>query len=85
VIEKLSDSGEAEGDPNDITYFTLGNTYFLIGDKSSALNEYEILKKLNIHLAGQLFDLINNYRIGLKQKKEKENVKTESYRNCLYH
>ena len=60
VIEKLSDSRDIEGDPNKITYFNLGNAYFLNGDKSSALNEYEILKKLNINLANQLLDLINN-------------------------
>ena len=36
----------------------LGLTYFLIGDKSSALNEYKILKNLDINLANELFDLI---------------------------
>jgi len=36
----------------------LGGTYFIIGDKNSALNEYKILKELDIDLANKLFDLI---------------------------
>jgi len=36
----------------------LGLCYLLIGDKNSALNEYKILKELDIDLANELFDLI---------------------------
>jgi S1-C subfamily serine protease/Tfp pilus assembly protein PilF len=36
----------------------LGTSYLLIGDKSSALDEYKILKELDINLANELFDLI---------------------------
>ena len=41
-------------------HFGLGSLYFLIGDKSSALDEHKVLKKLDINLANQLFNLINN-------------------------
>jgi tetratricopeptide (TPR) repeat protein len=40
------------------SHFVLGLSYFLIGDKSSALNEYKILKNLDINKANELFDLI---------------------------
>jgi len=40
-------------------HFGLGGLYFLIGDKSSALDEYKVLKELDINLANQLSDLIN--------------------------
>jgi len=36
----------------------LGLSYFQIGDMGSALNEYKILKELDINLANELFDLI---------------------------
>ena len=46
-------------DPDHVNaYYCLGFSYFEIGDKSSALNEYEILKKLDINLANELFDFI---------------------------
>ena len=46
-------------DPNDANpHFNLGIAYFQIGDKNSALNEYKILKELDIDLANKLFDLI---------------------------
>ena len=49
-------------DPNDVLcaifHFDLGYSYFLIGDVNSALNEYKILKELDIDLANKLFDLI---------------------------
>ena len=49
-------------DPNDVLcvifHFDLGYSYFLIGDVNSALNEYKILKELDIDLANELFDLI---------------------------
>ncbi len=41
-----------------IFHFNLGLSYFLIGDNNSAVNEYKILKELNIDLANELFDLI---------------------------
>ncbi len=37
----------------------LGNSYVLIGDRNLALNEYKILKELDINLANELFDFIN--------------------------
>ncbi|MBU4480533.1 trypsin-like peptidase domain-containing protein [Patescibacteria group bacterium] len=36
----------------------LGAAYLCIGDRNSALNEYKILKELDIDLANKLFDLI---------------------------
>jgi len=39
------------------SHFNLGISYLLIGDKSSALNEYKFLKELDINLANKLFDL----------------------------
>ena len=46
-------------DPDHVySHFGLGFSYFRIGDKSSALNEYKILKNLDINLANQLFDKI---------------------------
>ena len=41
-----------------LAHFNLGISYFLIGDKSSALNEYKILKELDIDKANELFDFI---------------------------
>ena len=40
------------------SHLGLGLTYLLIGDKNSALNEYKILKTLDINKANELFDLI---------------------------
>jgi len=46
-------------DPDDAdAHYNLGVTYILIGDRNSALNEYKILKELDIDLANKLFDLI---------------------------
>ena len=39
-------------------HYVLGGTYFFFGDRNSALNEYKILKELDIDLANQLFDTI---------------------------
>ncbi len=39
--------------------FNLGVSYFLIGDINSALDEYKILKGLDINLANELFNFIN--------------------------
>jgi len=45
--------------PDDVgNHYNLGGIYHLIGDKKSALNEYEILKELNIDSANKLFDII---------------------------
>jgi len=41
-----------------LAHLNLGISYFLIGDKNSALNEYKILKELDIDEANKLFDLI---------------------------
>jgi tetratricopeptide (TPR) repeat protein len=40
------------------THWILGVSYVMISDKNSALNEYKILKNLDIDLANKLFDLI---------------------------
>ena len=46
-------------DPSNAFYhFYLGGSYVEIGNKSSALDEYKILKNLDIDLANKLFDLI---------------------------
>jgi len=39
-------------------HYSLGVAYFLIKDRNSALNEYKILRELDIDLANKLFDLI---------------------------
>jgi len=39
-------------------HFHLGVSYFLVGDINSALNEYKILKELDIYFANRLFDFI---------------------------
>jgi len=39
-------------------HFYLGGTYKIVGDEKSALNEYKILKELDIDLANKLFDFI---------------------------
>lgn len=39
-------------------HFGLGLMYLRIGDRNSALNEYKILKELDINLANKLFDFI---------------------------
>jgi len=39
-------------------HYRLGIDYLLIKDRDSALNEYKILKELDIDLANELFDLI---------------------------
>jgi tetratricopeptide (TPR) repeat protein len=43
---------------NVYSHLGLGLAYLLIGDKNSALNEYKILKELDIDKANQLFDFI---------------------------
>ena len=46
-------------DPEHVNaHYNLGIIYLMIRDKSSALNEYKILKELDIYLANELFDLI---------------------------
>ena len=40
-------------------HHNLGIAYLLIRDRNSALNEYKILKDLDIDLANELFDLIS--------------------------
>jgi tetratricopeptide (TPR) repeat protein len=46
-------------DPDNIAaHFGLGLMYLLTGDKNSALNEYKILKELNVYKANELFDMI---------------------------
>jgi len=40
-------------------HYGLGSTYFKIGDKSSALNEYKILRILDINIANELAILFN--------------------------
>jgi len=45
--------------PDDASaHLSLGEYYLKIGDKNLALNEYKILKELDISLANELFDLI---------------------------
>jgi tetratricopeptide (TPR) repeat protein len=39
-------------------HYSLGVAYLLIKDRDSAINEYKILKELNIDLANKLFNLI---------------------------
>ena len=39
-------------------HYSLGVAYLLIKDRDSAINEYKILKELDIDLANELFDLI---------------------------
>jgi len=41
-----------------IAHYSLGVAYLLIRDRNSAINEYIILKELDIDLADKLFDLI---------------------------
>ena len=41
-----------------LAHFGLGESYLLLGDKSSALEEYKILKTLDQNLANELFNLI---------------------------
>ena len=41
-----------------IAHYNFDLIYLRIGDKSSALNEYKILKELDIDKANELFDLI---------------------------
>jgi len=46
-------------DPDNVdAHYGLGVYYSLIGDKSSALNEYKILKELDVDKANDLFDLL---------------------------
>ncbi len=46
-------------DPNNVdAHYALGGISFFVGDKNSALNEYKILKELDIDLANDLFDTI---------------------------
>ncbi len=45
--------------PDDaMAHFGLGLAYFLLNDRGSALDQYEILKKLDTELANGLFNLI---------------------------
>ncbi|MBA7535700.1 hypothetical protein ES705_27958 [subsurface metagenome] len=39
-------------------HFGLGRAFLMVGDKSLALDEYKVLKELDIDLANKLFDLI---------------------------
>jgi hypothetical protein len=41
-------------------HYNLGLTYLNLGDKKSALQEHETLKKIDSKTARQLLDLINN-------------------------
>ncbi len=43
-----------------MAHCNLGITYLAAGDKSSALEEYKILKTLDAKLANKLFNLIHN-------------------------
>ena len=46
-------------DPDNVdAHYGLGVYYSLIEDKSSALNEYKILKELDIDTANELLDMI---------------------------
>ena len=46
-------------DPDNVgAHVALGLSYHLIGDNNSALNEYKILKELNINVANDLFNMI---------------------------
>ena len=46
-------------DPDDAeAYFALGVVYVAIKDRDSALEQYEILKKLDSELANKLFNMI---------------------------
>jgi hypothetical protein len=42
-----------------LAHHNLGVAYLATGDKSSALEEYKILKTLNAEQANELFKLIN--------------------------
>ncbi|MFH1230981.1 MAG: tetratricopeptide repeat protein [Planctomycetota bacterium] len=42
------------------TYYNLGAAYMATGNKSLALEQYEILKKLNVELAQKIYKLINS-------------------------
>jgi len=57
AIEAIKQAIRIEPDDAE-TLYNLGVTYILIGDRNLALNEYEILKELDINLANELFDLI---------------------------
>jgi hypothetical protein len=56
-IEAYTQAIRIEPD-NAKSHFGLGLSYVNFGDKNSALNEYKILKELDINLANALFDLI---------------------------
>jgi tetratricopeptide (TPR) repeat protein len=43
---------------NAFAYYSLGMVYCFMGDKSSALDQYKILKNLDNDLANQLFNSI---------------------------
>ena len=46
-------------DPDNVAAHTaLGIAYYSLGDKSSALEQYKILKKLDAEMADLLFNLI---------------------------
>ena len=56
-------------DPDHVySHYGLGLASFLIGDESSALNEYKILKDLDINLANQLMKGQNDYFHKLNKK-----------------
>ena len=57
AIESFKQAIRIEPD-NAKAHSGLGGVYHLIGDRKSALNEYEILKELDINSANELFDLI---------------------------
>jgi thioredoxin-like negative regulator of GroEL len=51
---------EAEKNPDDAeAHFNLGSAYHSLNDRNSALEQYEILKKLDTELANELFKVIN--------------------------
>ncbi|MBU4349483.1 methionine adenosyltransferase domain-containing protein, partial [bacterium] len=65
--------------PDDVhAHYGLGLASFLIGDKSSALNEYKILKDLDINLANQLMKGQNDFnklnkKLGVYYNSERTN------------
>jgi tetratricopeptide (TPR) repeat protein len=57
TIEALKQAIRINPDDPD-AHGALGLTYLMVGDKNSALNEYKILKELDIDKANKLFDFI---------------------------
>jgi len=48
-------------------HYGLGLTYIKAGDINSALNEYKILKEIDIDKANELFDIIYYYKVSLNK------------------